>query len=306
MARARSKFAGGDQDYLRDVQYSGSDRLLSRARLHARYSTAETPWFDWVGSKLELTTGSRVLEVGCGAGWLWERSTMHVPEGVALTLADLSPGMVAEAVPRVVATGRFAAVSGEVADAQTLPFENGSFDRVIANHMLYHLPDPGRGVAELARVVDPRGRVVVATNGRRHMRELWAIRAAVFGLDPVDQTVDVFGIESGFPILRECFAEVAWTTYHDELRCTRPDDVIAYLCSTPPVEDATYEQQTTVEKAVNEAFTAASGVMIITKDTGCFVCTRPLSSTPETTHRVSGSPRERRPSLGGGTAAPST
>ena len=44
-------------------------------------------------------------------------------------------------------------MQGQPADLQALPFEDGTYDRVVANHMLYHLPDPRLGVAELARVV---------------------------------------------------------------------------------------------------------------------------------------------------------
>jgi len=90
--------------------------------LHARYSTADQPWFDWVSTRFDLKPNVRVLEVGCGAGWLWEQSTIPVPSGVDLVLTDLSPGMVEEAVARVRATGRFDSVTGKTADAQSLPF----------------------------------------------------------------------------------------------------------------------------------------------------------------------------------------
>ena len=42
-----------------------------------------------------------ILEVGCGAGWMWAESSTPVPFGVELTLSDLSPGMVDAAVERV-------------------------------------------------------------------------------------------------------------------------------------------------------------------------------------------------------------
>jgi SAM-dependent methyltransferase len=275
MSARRSRFAGGDQAYLRDEQYRCSDRLADRASLHAKYSTADQPWFDWVSARFDLKPTVRVLEVGCGAGWLWEQSTVPVPSGVELVLTDLSPGMVEEAVARVRATGRFESVTGETADAQSLPFETRTFDRVIANHMLYHLPDPSRGVAELARVTAPSGRVVVATNGRRHMRELWEIRSEVFGIDRVDHTIDVFGVESGLPVLREWFSNVLWNSRRDELRCTEPDDVLAYLCSSPPGEDATPTQRAMLVEVIRDAFGSGGGTMSISKDTGCFICTEP-------------------------------
>jgi SAM-dependent methyltransferase len=266
-----SRFAGGDQAYLREEQYRDASRLNIRTELHLRYGTAEVPWFEWVRGHLDLQEGQEVLEVGCGAGWLWQGPSPPVE----LTLCDLSPGMVEEAVGRARAVGTYASVEGRTADLQSLPFESGSFDRVVANHMLYHLPDPRLGVAELARVVRPDGLVVAATNGRRHIHELHDVEAAVFGRSSLDHTVDVFGAEVGFAILRDHFADVRWLRYEDELRCTDPADVVAYSCSSPPGEDATPEQLQQLEAAIARCFEAGSGVMTITKDVGCFVCRHP-------------------------------
>jgi len=276
MHRARSKFAGGDQNYLRDEQYADGSRLAARADVHVKYRTAPVSWFDWVVPRLGLSAGMRVLEAGCGTGWLWSESTVSIPVGVHLTLSDLSPGMVAEALQRVTSGGRFAAVEGYPADLQALPFADDTFDVVVANHMLYHLPDPAAGVGELARVANPAGRVIVATNGRRHMREMWQIRGEVFGVEPVDHTIDVFGVESGFPLLRDHFGQVTWRGYDDVLRITDPADVVNYICSTPPGEDATAEQLAALDDAIAQRFAAGNGLFAVTKDTGCFVCTEPL------------------------------
>jgi SAM-dependent methyltransferase len=270
-----SRFAGGDQAYLRDEQYRDASRLTARADLHARYGTAEVPWFEWVRARVELFGGARVLDAGCGAGWLWAESSGPVPAEVALTLCDLSPGMVDEAVGRASVGDRFASIDGRSADVQALPFDAGSFDRVVANHMLYHLPDPARGVAELARVVATDGVVVAATNGRRHVLELHEVEASVFGEDQLDHTVSVFGAENGLAILRDHFDDVRWLRYDDELRCTDPADVVAYSCSSPPGEDATPEQRAQLEAAIADRFEAGGGVMTITKDSGCFVCRHP-------------------------------
>lgn len=268
-------FAGGDQEYLRDEQYRSSGRLDQRAALHRRYSTAEQPWFDWIHDRLGLVGPARVLEVGCGPGRLWEDGAARVPAGVSLVLCDLSPGMVAEAVERATRTGAFVAVEGRPADLMELPFADASFDLVVANHMLYHLPDPAQGVAELARVVTPAGHVVAATNGRDHVRELHEVEAAVFGAAALDQTVRAFGAETGFPILRQRFAEVSWHQYEDGLRCTDPADVLAYSCSSPPGEGATAAEREQLATALRTCVEAGGGVMAITKDSGAFVARRP-------------------------------
>lgn len=235
----RSAFAGGDQSYLRHEQYSDGARLTRRANLHVKYRTAAEPWFDWVGAKFSLFEGAEVLEAGCGTGWLWSQSNFPIPPEVVVTLTDLSPGMVGTALSRVHASGRVHQADGLAADLQALPFPEASFDLVVANHMLYHLLDPGWGVAEMARVARPDGMVVAGTNGRRHLRELWELRGRVFGTPPVDQTADVFDPGIGFRLLGHHFDDVRWLAYPDRLRCTDPADVMAYLCSTPPAETAT-------------------------------------------------------------------
>jgi SAM-dependent methyltransferase len=271
MGEARSKYTGGDQTYLRDVQYRDGSRLAQRANLHIKYRTAAMPFFDWVGERFELFEGADVLEAGCGTGWLWAESTFAIPPDVTLTLSDLSPGMVNEAVTRVEASHRAANVTGRVADLQALPFESASFDRAIANHMLYHLPDPEQGVAELARVLRPDGLVIAATNGPSHLRELWEIRAQVFDTEPVDETAAVFGPEIGFQILRGHFGDVHWYEYPDQLICTDPSDVIAHICSAPPAETATAEQLSRLTDEVEQAFNKAGGRLTVTKEVGCFV-----------------------------------
>ncbi|HET6950451.1 MAG TPA: methyltransferase domain-containing protein, partial [Acidimicrobiales bacterium] len=226
---AWGKFAGGDQCYLRDEQYRDATRLAARANLHVRYRTATVPWFRWLAAQVAWPAGGDVLEVGCGPGWLWVQGGDLLPAALRLTLTDLSPGMVAEAVERVRAAGRYAAVEGRTADAQALPFTDARFDVVVADHMLYHVPDPARAVAELRRVLRPGGVLVAATNGPRALRELWEVTAEVFGGPAEHETVAAFGSMTGRPLLLDRFASVAWHQYEDSLRCTNPSDVLAYL-----------------------------------------------------------------------------
>jgi SAM-dependent methyltransferase len=273
MTAARDPFVGGDQVYLRDVQYRDPSNLAARANLHIRYGTAAMPWFDWLVSQVDWPAGAEVLEAGCGPGWLWAEAADRLPPGLRLTLTDLSPGMVAEAAERVGGLGRYASVDARPADAQALPFGDDSFDVVVANHMLYHVPEPARAVAELARVLRPGGVALTATNGVGHHREMWAIAAEVFGGEAESQAITAFGDVSGARMLGEHFTRVEWRDYPDELHCTDRDDVVAYYLSHPPGEGASPAKQDELVAALDRAFAAGGGVLRVAKRAGTFVST---------------------------------
>jgi SAM-dependent methyltransferase len=63
----------------------------------------------------------------------------------------------------------------KVVDAQAIPFEDETFDAVIANHMLYHVPDRLRALGEMRRVLRSDGAFYATTVGDRHMMQLWSL-----------------------------------------------------------------------------------------------------------------------------------
>jgi SAM-dependent methyltransferase len=266
---------GSAQAYLREVQYRDSSRLAARARLHVKYGTAPVAWFPWLATQVGWPPRGRVLEAGCGAGWMWAEAAARLPAGLDLTLTDVSPGMVTEAVERVGSLGRYARTAGRVADVQDLPFREASFDVVVANYVLHHVPDPTRAVAEMARVLRPEGTLVVACVGDDHLTELHQIRREVFGDVGADALVSSFGADAGARVLPGWFGEVTWQPYRDVLDCLDPDDVVDYLASTPPLDGAGETERGRVAATVRQRFAAGGGRLRVSKDTGLFVCRQP-------------------------------
>ncbi|MEI6580515.1 MAG: class I SAM-dependent methyltransferase, partial [Eubacteriales bacterium] len=60
----------------------------------------------------------------------------------------------------------------EQIDIQDIPYENNSFDIVIANHMLYHVPNMEKALSEVFRVLKPDGCFYATTLGRNSLKEL--------------------------------------------------------------------------------------------------------------------------------------
>ena len=102
--------------------------------------------------KLLATASGRVLEVGAGTGF----NLPHYPESVEdLTLTDGMDGMLRRAERRAGETGRH--VTARRASVESLPFEDGSFDTVVASLLLCSVDDQVRALAEIRRVLRPGG-----------------------------------------------------------------------------------------------------------------------------------------------------
>lgn len=219
-----------DDAFLRHEAYRRPEKLRARQSLHARFGSNPQPWFSWVFERLELDAGARVLEVGCGPGDLWQENLRRLPEGVRVTLADLSPGMAAQAA-RVPGAGQRETFGFLAADVQRLPFPDGSYDLVVANHMLYHVADLAAGLREVQRVLAPGGRLCATTNGRGNLQELCALAGQRPGESTMEQVAERFGLETAGSRLAERFTEVEVLAYPDELWVTEAQPLLDYIQS---------------------------------------------------------------------------
>ncbi len=265
---------GTDAAYLRDKQYKDPTNLNARIALHAQYARAEVPWYPWLAGVVTWPDGADVLEVGCGPGLLWERIAPLLPR-LRLTLSDLSEGMLDAARAVVAPIDSIELVATKVCDAQDLPFADASFDVVVANHMLYHVPEPTRAVAEFARVLRPDGVLIAATNGPHHLDVIAEISRQVLGWSSLDFVDRRFGRTNGGAILESAFGDVTWHRHPSTLVCDDPAAVVAYIRSSASGQEASPEQLATLSQVVEERFEAAGGVVEMSMESGCFVAQRP-------------------------------
>jgi ubiquinone/menaquinone biosynthesis C-methylase UbiE len=104
---------------------------------------------------LRLTPGSAAADVGCGFGTDAAQMAVIVAPGGKIVGIDRSRAMIAAARGRHAHPG----LAFQVGDVQALPFPDGVLDACRADTVLQHVPDAGRTLAEMARVVRPGGRV---------------------------------------------------------------------------------------------------------------------------------------------------
>lgn len=252
-------------------QYATNTNLTRRANLHQAYGRA--PWFSWLADHMGFAEGDTILDVGCGPGWLWRRTTDQIPLGLHLTLLDQSEAMVAEAVTEV--TPLVAQVEGRCADAATLPFADAAFDAVIMMHMLYHVPDPGQAIAEAHRVLRPGGRIFVTTNTKENLMELTQLSADVFGGTGFDLAAEIFSLDDAERILGQHFKDVTRHEIRETYACTDPLVVRDFLVSMPPANRGSAGDLATLDTRVTEAFAAGQGQIDAQKITGLVTARKP-------------------------------
>jgi ubiquinone/menaquinone biosynthesis C-methylase UbiE len=261
-----SKFT--DQQYLKTDQYKDSSNLDARVAIHQRFSTNPYGWMNWVFDRLlKLPANAEILELGCGPAYLWKENLGRIPSKWRITLSDLSSGMLDVAWRNLVVTGR--AFQFKEIDAQSIPFEDETFDAVIANHMLYHVPERSKAITEIRRVLKSDGHLFATTVGQNHLKKIanWT-RQVNPGTD-VSSFGSSFTLENGFEQLKQCFAQVTLSRYPDSLQVTEVKPIVAFMLSTSHASELVEEKLAILENELEKEL-KEKGKIFIQKDSGLF------------------------------------
>lgn len=264
-----SKMSDTDCNYLLTQQYQDSSSLVARINIHERFSTNAQGWHRWVFEQLQLKSKARILEIGCGTGALWHINIESIAPDWDITLSDFSAGMVESA------KGIFGPLAKRftwnIIDAQSIPYGDQSFDVVIANHMLYHVPNRQQALQEVRRILRPSGQFYASANGRDHLREMDDLFHVWFPEKERDNSVEKFGLETGEAQLIQNFSKIALHIYPDTLQVTEVEPLLHYLLSTS-AKDVLDEQHLYLIREVIENEFKQKGCFFVTKSSGLFQC----------------------------------
>lgn len=254
------------------TQYLNSSNISSRISLHTLYSENKQGWFPWIYEQCHIVPDTKILEVGCGDGSFWTDSMKKIPAEVSVTVSDISGGMLRDARRNIGADDtRF---QYEECSCEELPFEENSFDLIIANHVLFYCDDIEKACQEIRRVLKKNGVFVCSTYGADHMKEINHLASSFDDriILSAEKLYERFGKENGKNILSRFFSSVSWSQYEDSLFVTDTDPLVSYILSchgnqTQYILDRYKEFHNHIEKSIGKGLS-------VTKDSGIFICTK--------------------------------
>lgn len=268
-----------DRATLRGAAYDADDDLRVRREMHIQYSERRDDFQQWVLGHLPLRPDDALLDVGTGPGDFPRllRARGHTGRLVG---CDLSEGMMQTAQAAAPTLAWF------VADAQALPFAADAFQGTLARHMLYHVPDIPRAVAELARVTQRGGWLAAVTNSAASMEPFMSIWEGVeHPLVAEEPRINSrFSLENGAEFLAPHFGLVVTHVREDALLLPSVEPLQAYLASgrhlrmLPDHSEADWQEVKARLFEGAERFwqrEARDGVLRIPKSSGLILATHP-------------------------------
>ena len=253
------------------TQYQNAANITARIRLHSLYSTNPLGWFVWLYQQASIQDGMKILEIGCGNGALWQQNLSVLPPHVQIVLSDISAGMIHDVQNRFGNDARFSCM---VFDAAHMPFDDNTFDLVIANHMLFYCDDLSQVLQECARVLKVNGHLEASTYSSRHMKEITEL---VQSFSPQivlskDKLYEKFGLDHGAELLSPYFRDIERRKYQDSIVLHEAEPLIAYILSCHGNQNQLLLDR--YKEFHDYVVKMTAGGFTITKDAGVFLAVK--------------------------------
>ena len=245
-------------------QYGTADKLNTRISIHAKYSANKQGFGNWILEHYRFPENAAVLELGCGTGDMWKGKSDIIARCSRLILSDFSAGMLDKAKETL---NDETGISYQVIDIQKIPYPDQSFDAVIANMMLYHVPELDKGLGEVRRVLKENSFFYCATYGENGMMEYIGSLFSEYGISTRVNTN--FILQNGAEKLSPYFTEIERDLYEDALLVTDVEDLVDYIFSLTGMTDLRKLPRETVREVLSQHM--VNGVLRVPKEYGMFI-----------------------------------
>ena len=248
-----------------EKQYENANNLNCRISIHDKYSVNKIGFNNWIFSNYRIEAGMKILELGCGTGAMWMNRTDEIEACDKLVLSDFSQGMLLTTQEKLKG---YDSIEYKVIDIQNIPYDADEFDIVIANMMLYHVPDLDKGLNEVRRVLKKGGTFYCATYGIHGTMEYLAQTLSEFGVND-DAISKNFTLQNGAEVLERKFDSVIKLEYKDALEVTNVDDMVDYIYSLASMSTLSQVPKEQIRNKLLENM--KDGVLHVPKEYGMFL-----------------------------------
>ncbi|MCA9892187.1 MAG: class I SAM-dependent methyltransferase [Anaerolineae bacterium] len=268
--------ANNDNDLVRRY-YATDVNLRVRHETHEKYTVPKRDYVGWTLNRYPWRGREAVLDLGCGPGTYYDRLIQMFPD-VNYVGLDLLPTMVEHHASTQVTAG----------NAIALPFADHTFDVIMANHMLHHVPNITQTMREVRRVLKPGGVFMVATNSVQSMPELQVLmrRAIVLltrhnaaDIRPPAMPSDGFALENGTRVLSRHFFSVVRHDLPSALIFPEVEPAMDYLQSTRDMretqlpDDVIWDDVMMIMRQQINQLIKHLGELVINKQSGVLIAT---------------------------------
>lgn len=216
------------------IQYNTPNLLNDRINLW-RFGLNPQPLTRWIFSHLQLKEHEEILELGCGTGKLWVDNYTQVPNTCKIILSDFSERMLDDAKMNLREINLN--IKFENINAEKIPYPEHTFDLIVADHMLYHVPDLSKALSEISRTLKQDGNFISTTNSVQHMSELDSFLLK-FNLHKQDRQkkFSEFHLETGRDIMEPYFSKIDCYEYINPVEIYEVTPLLIYIKSMFPKE----------------------------------------------------------------------
>lgn len=221
-------------------QYQKSENLQKRINIH-EFSTSDVDWYHWILERLKLKDGMKILDIGCGNGILWTNICEELPTDLKIFMTDNSEGMLNEARHRIkefekVFEKKNIRFTFLKKDAEEFAIDEKNFDRIMANHMLYHVSNEKRPdlFKTCSKLLAKDGMFFASTVGQNHFKQIFEL------IGNFDKRIELpnwmsenFELENGEKQLKKVFNKVFMEEQKNDLLVSSWEAVYEYIISLP-------------------------------------------------------------------------
>jgi len=260
---------------LNHSQYSSSKKYEARIYLSRQFKTNPKSKYEWIFEHFPKDENLKILELGCGTGLFWLANRNNILKSWSIILSDYSEGML-ETTRYNLSLLNYN-FQYEIVNAENIPYNDNTFDIILANNMLYHIQDRDSAIKNISRILKSDGIFIASTMGRNDLFELHNclytfLESKKNGFQFREFS---FSLNNGMEQLLRHFKSVLLERYENKLIINEIDAIVNYYLSFNGIYN---DLVVLPEKYINSFKMYLQNILdkdkaiTTTKDEGIFIC----------------------------------